>query len=355
MKKFLSFVLLILLIPCMFFIGGCGCSPKSSKTFIYQKTTDGKYIYFGEYPQSIKPKNVKIVDKIDGKENYFKGSDGAVYYKHTVNIDFEKTMYESEDNFLTAGLNKFNDGTSFYQDETLYFKVEKLKWRIIKTEGTKTLIVCDNIINTSVFLPDYFSKTEGVIDEKSVTMYYGRDEEGNGTKRLANDYYCSSLEKFMNQSFYNAAFSTQQKKLIQDSNMTTECDWRGYSFEMIDERNYVEGKYSKYSTKLFPLSKTEITNHFVGDKRLWGVTDFSIANGCFFVSEYVLESFPEEEREMYLPYKDSGMFWSRTAFNYTSTYNGGVGSCVGQSVMDTFERLQVDYISGVLPALYISL
>ena len=355
MKKLLCIICVGIVFSCLVLCGGCLFKKaNASQDSIYEKTADGKYIYFGEYPQTVKSSNVKIVDTISKEKGLYKGSDGATYYKFTINTNFEKTLYGNEDEFAMNNYNKFADGTSFYQGDTLYFKLEKIKWRIVKQEGKKTFIVCDNIINASDFQTYYGLYTEGVIDWKTVSIYYALDAEGKKQKYIANYYRYSNIEKFLNNSFYNQAFNSKQRQIILKSTIDCSMEWRD-NYLGIDEREYVEGHYQDYSTSIFSLSEIELETYFSTDQNLWKASDFSVANGCTAIRESFTEDLPEEERDEYSKYIDSGVFWTRKVYNYTNTLNGGIGGNGQMQVLGVVERCPVDIISGIVPAMYIKL
>lgn len=146
----------------------------------------GDYLLFGKYPQTLKSPAVEIVSEVAGNDGYWLGSDGESYAKvtavQTAN-DRDYKYYEFSDKSLIA------------KGETYYFKVEPLKWRILKTGNGKSLIVSDSIIANKSF----------------------KSEEGIN----ANDYSLSSVRTWLNDSFYSNAFHTLQQQLINVTNIDT--------------------------------------------------------------------------------------------------------------------------------------
>ena len=97
---------------------------------------DGNYIYFGEYPQTIKANDVIMTSAKDSR-GYYLGSDGYYYAKVTAN--------PYEDNY------SFSNGESVENGEIYYFKVEPIKWKIVMLDNIYYTVVCDSIIANAMF------------------------------------------------------------------------------------------------------------------------------------------------------------------------------------------------------------
>ena len=131
---------------------------------------DGNYVYLGEYPQTVKAPEVAITATID-ERGYYLGSDGYYYAKLTA---------------APRGTIYFSNGTAIVSGDTYYFKVEPIRWRVIKdydADGQST-IICDSVISM---------------------------QKWNG---YSSDYPSSSIRQWLNGEFYNAAFSQSEKNSI---------------------------------------------------------------------------------------------------------------------------------------------
>lgn len=147
-------------------------------------TTNGSYILFGEYPQTIKANDVTITETIDSR-GYYLGSDGYYYAKVTA------TPYSSGYKFSTNAT--VTSGTVYY------FKVEPIKWRILSESGGTALILCESIIANK--------------------RYHAS----------SNNYMNSEIRAWLNNEFYNTAFSALQQELIQITNVDNSVYSTGYS------------------------------------------------------------------------------------------------------------------------------
>ena len=154
-------------------------------------STNGEYILFGEYPQTIKDDSVTITETTDSR-GYYLGSDGCYYAKVTA------TPYDNDYQFST--------GTTVKYGTVYYFKVEPIRWRILTEENGKAFLLCDSIIANHCY---YESDENRTIDGKTV---------------YANNYEYSSIRKWLNEEFYKNAFSALQQALIQTTTVGTDIN-----------------------------------------------------------------------------------------------------------------------------------
>lgn len=138
------------------------------------ENTNGAYIFFGNYPQTIKESSV-TVGTTANSDGYYLGSDNALYAK-----------IESARSGAAAGsYYTFSNGENIIPGDTYYFKVEPLKWRILDTVGNTAYILCENTI--------------------------GRTKFSNSN---ISNYEDSNLRAWLNTTFYEKAFSSFENKII---------------------------------------------------------------------------------------------------------------------------------------------
>ena len=73
MKKLFSLALAMFLLPSILFLSGCKNKPNDpppTDAFVYEFSEDGKYVYFGEYPQTIKAEDVTITSTTPDANGY---------------------------------------------------------------------------------------------------------------------------------------------------------------------------------------------------------------------------------------------------------------------------------------------
>ena len=261
------------------------CSTCGQKTLYYR---DGSYIYFGEYPQTIKSSSVTVGYSTDSR-GYYLGSDGNYYAK--VVADPYGSGY------------KFSDNSSIYYSTTYYFKVEPIRWRILTEESGNALILCDSIIDTTAY--DSYND---------------------------NNYSESGVRVWLNDTFYDTAFSKLQQKII----LETTVDNSAYSTGSSSNFYACEDTYDK----LFLLSYVEATNSsynlsYTSDRRVLS-SDYARAIGLYISTSS--------------SYYGNGYWWLRSPYSSYS-YNVRYVSYSG-SISYTSANY---YNYGVVPALWIDL
>ena len=214
----------------------CGKGVELSPLYV----RDGDYIYFGEYPQTIKADDVTITSTTDSR-GYYLGSDGNYYAKVTARpFDMNKGY-------------TFSTGTTITYGSVYYFKVEPIRWRILSEGNGVALILCDSIISNVAYQPDY-------IQDRTTHEYYTTANNApEGT--YADNYKYSNIRKWLNSTFYETAFSSLESLLI----LTTEVDNSAKSTNPYGQATYWDNGVNKYACentndKIFLLSVEEATN-----------------------------------------------------------------------------------------------
>jgi hypothetical protein len=98
-----------------------------------------------------------------------------------------------------------------------YFKVMPIRWRVYSNEGGKALLVCDSVLDVSAFQTEITYGSNG----------YSYTKDTDNTP--ANAYYCSTLRKWLNDYFYNLAFSDTQKNVMLTTTLSVSEDVLDYS------------------------------------------------------------------------------------------------------------------------------
>ncbi len=150
--------------------------PASVAPTIY--TREGNYIYFGSYAKSIKANDVTVSPTADA-DGYFTGSDGEKYVKITAT--------PNESGYT------FSDNTTITEGTEYYFKVEPIKWRILKEENGSAMILAEDILEKQAYKVDYEEH------------YYA------GNFNYAN----SDIRAWLNGAFLTTAFTNDEKGIIQ--------------------------------------------------------------------------------------------------------------------------------------------
>ena len=282
------------------------CSECGAKVAYYR---DGNYIYFGEYPQSIKDDGVTITETQDSR-GYYLGSDGNFYAKVVAKPDGSGYM--------------FSTGVTVTDGETYYFMVEPIRWRILSTDGETALILCDSIIAHRAYQSSY----------KYNYSYSSYCTTANGAPSgtYANNYEYSGVRAWLNSIFYETAFSELQRGII----VTTTVDNSHRTMGCYDSNPYA---CEATEDNIFLLSYEEVTNGEYGfsndGDREMQTSDYSRATGAW------MSTSPD--------YYGNAHWWLRSPSGTASEdvryvkYDGAAGyttSC-GQSFIHVVPALQI--------------
>ena len=337
-KKIFYVLTLVLFMPALFMFSGCKVNNESPSDFLYEISADGKYIYFGEYPQTIKADDV-VVSEFPDAQGYYEGSDGARYVKIQANYWFDGIVDVEE-----LKLNYASDNTVMGYCEFYYFKVEKLKWRILEEKNGKAFLVCDNILTATM----YNGAANAWDDETGDPMSY----DNNGDLYYLNNYKESSLRGSL-AGIYNVAFTEEEKQIIS----LTEVDNSVNTLPAGAERYACENT----NDYLFALSYADICNSNYGFSgalaqdivKSWATTDYAKANGAIthtkeYFTIYCNMAESSAEYKALEAFIGSGEAMLRSP----SVYGGQIKICNNGEITN----YDTDYShAGVVPAMYITL
>ena len=218
----------------------------------------GDIVEFGSYPQS-RVTNSSLVSALNKVSKnwvsygYYSGTgdygtmvqgDWMKYFDFTYNgTKYRAVTFSQYRPMETIGAsssdNTYQDDNGYTPNNTYYFKYEPLKWRVL--DSKTGLVLCENIIDSQAY---------------SNTVYSDDNDDWNNAAHThyANDYATSSIRKWLNDDFYNTAFSASQKANI----LTSELDNRAFS------TSYSEYDSETTYDKVFLLSWSEMENTAYG-------------------------------------------------------------------------------------------
>ena len=180
---------------------------------------------YGRYPQEI-VSNKDTIDILNTLTDSDLNSDG--YF--TVNdVEYKKVVGKP---FIENEL-YFTNNTLIRKDKVYYFIVKPIKWRVIEANDNKKVAITDQILDVTEY-PKYITKNQDAqVPTKEITSI---------------KYNESNLREFLNNDFYNLAFSKEEKKPI-----TTKVEVANISGE---NPEYVEDKvwipsYAEINLKTF--------------------------------------------------------------------------------------------------------
>lgn len=182
----------------------------------------GSKIEFGSYPQSEVTDADEVAKLEADSENYLWVS--YKYYSGTGNStdgemepgDFMlyKDFYSGGEMFRAVTFSEYRPGTGgglkgdvfsnqkdndYHPNNVYYFKYEPLTWRVLDPD--EGYIMCDNIIDSQSYQNFVIRKDDKLYNSKDFTNY-------------VSDWETCSLRQWLNKTFYNTAFSREEKMLI---------------------------------------------------------------------------------------------------------------------------------------------
>lgn len=227
MKKKLKRILSALLVAVMLVgiapVGGIDFTPKA-KAMDLSSYKVGDLIEFGSYPQS-EVKDSDLIAKIEAAGasiswidyNYYAGTgewadgnmkpvkDMMLYKDITYNGNKYRAVKINQyrpcgTGDTSSASNSYQDDNGYYTGNTYYFKYEPLTWRVL--DASTGLVVCDSIIDSQPY--------------NNYEIYAESENWGDSeNKYYASNWENSSIRAWLNNDFYNTAFSETQQDEIQ--------------------------------------------------------------------------------------------------------------------------------------------
>lgn len=226
---------------------------------ITETETGIEYFYFGSYPQS-EVKDTAVTAELDKLAPDWENWTSYGYYRGTgrlgtmvqgdwmrytdVTYNGEKyrgvkfTQYRPQRTIIEANSRQDDNGYSI--NNVYWFKFEPLKWRVLDKDAG--LVMTETLIDSQPY---------------NNTIYYNADNYWNDadSKIYASNYAESSIRAWLNDDFYNTAFSEDEKTAISKK----EIDNYGYG-TLIGKTGYEKYDCEKTEDNIFLLSYDEILN-----------------------------------------------------------------------------------------------
>lgn len=208
---------------------------------IYTATNESgypyQYILFGKYPQTL-VNDTELITSLSSATDI--DNDGYIEY---LNEEYVAVVAVANE---TNSTTTFRNGTAMVEGTTYYFKVEPIKWRVYDLGNGEYELI-----------------SEYILDEQQMNLQV-KDNSG---------YYFSEMREYLNNTFYNKAFSAEEKELI----ISTLVDNTTASGNCIDNENTNDFVYL--------LSYNDLMSDKYGfdvkDTRIALNTDYTMANGVY--------------------------------------------------------------------------
>lgn len=205
----------------------------------------GEYLLFGEYPQS-RVWDDYIFSALGDYDpdtwtsyNYYIEGVASDYMQYT-DKEYNGSKYRGvwftsyRPDWCTAPSSEeksWQDDNGYHPSTVYWFKYEPIKWRILSEADGKALILGETALDFQQF-------------------------DFKGGSNYKNNYKESTIRKWLNETFYDTAFNSLQKELIQTTMVDNSVSSTGY-----DSNEWV---CANTEDKIFLLSCAEATNAAYG-------------------------------------------------------------------------------------------
>jgi len=134
------------------------------------------------------------------------------------------------------------DDNGYTPSFVYWFKYEPITWRVLDVQSNRAFLMADLVLDSQ----DY---------------HYSRDERTiGGSTVYANNYEHSHIRSWLNDNFYNTAFTAEEKARIQTTTVDNSVASTGYS----SNKNIASYVCANTSDKVFLLSYAEVTSATYG-------------------------------------------------------------------------------------------
>ena len=291
----------------------------------------GKTVQFGTYPQSevTDPTLLSRLNAARGtlptSENSQKWTDYGYYIKGSVSsymwyIDvitatgkYRGVYFTSYRPYFTTTTSSTSDsyqGDNGYNTSSVYwFKYEPITWRVLDVQSNRAFLMADLVLDSQDY---HYSSSDRTIGRSTV---------------YANNYKKSHIRSWLNDNFYNTAFTAAEKARIQTTTVDNSASSTGY--------NPNQYACANTSDKVFLLSYAEATSATYGlstdASRQLKPSAYAQSQGVF-------------------TYSGNSIWWLRSPYHryvYSARYVSDDSSVYSRFINYTN--------NGVVPALWISL
>lgn len=161
------------------------------------------------------------------------------------------TQYRPDWTYVTSSSsNSYQDDNGYSTNTVYWFKFEPIDWRIL--DPATGLVMCETIIDSQPY-----SNTIYYVSSAISRYAYFNDASYNAN--YASDYETSSIRYWLNNDFYNTAFTESEKEEISETTLNND----GY-YTSVGTTGYEALDSNSTNDKIFLLSYNEVRNSDYG-------------------------------------------------------------------------------------------
>ena len=316
------------------------CGHEKEDTPIYSINEEKTKLTFGSYPQSLVTDDA-FKATLDSKigllptstNNYdwtsygyyiSPSNDTNFMWYQDITLDNNKyravyfTSYRPFHTSYSSSASRYQDDNGYYTSTVYYFRFNPIIWKVLELDETnnKAFLFANIALDAQDYFYDYtLTRT---IDGKTV---------------YANNYEYSTIRSWLNDNFYNTAFTKEEQQIILDTLVDNSVSSTGYTKNPYTCNDTID--------KIFLLSNSDVVNSKYGFSsnisRQLKSTDYAKAQGCY--------------TQTSTSYPGNCYWWLRSPHYYSSNHARYVVDDGHVSIIYNVS----DTGMGVVPALWISI
>lgn len=256
---------------------------------------DNKTVQYGFYPQThVSDQTViaeldKLTPPADDGWYLF---DGDYYVKQTAQVCNGESGYT------------FDDGTKVVDGAQYWFKCEVITWRVLSSENGAYFLLSDKLLDAYAYYTDYADRTE------------------DGSTVYANNYEQSAIRGWLNNDFYNIAFSRNDVYIteteVNNGASATETENNRYACDDTTDKVYLPS-YQDYINSDYGFASTADDK---STSRACKTTDYARARGAWCNTQNDLSY--------------NGSYWTRSPSDkyYYCAWNVNSGGYISEYAVD---------------------
>ncbi len=195
-------------------------------------------IEFGSYPQG-EVKDAALLASLNSlplsliSYNYYSGNGNIGSMAQSDYMKYADVVFEGEkyravtfSRFrpkLTIGVNAASHPNLYATNTVYWFKFEPLLWMVIDEDSG--LMLCESIIDSQAYNTAVYG----------VSPFYGNA----GLSVYANNYAASSIRQWLNNDFYNTAFSAEEKLCVETATLENSALSAEYSSAVTNDKVFL--------------------------------------------------------------------------------------------------------------------
>ena len=242
-KKTLSLALCLILLVSSLLLGGVFALEDRNSAY-----SVGDIIYYGSYPQT-EVRDESLLNELndltltwysynycygDGSYDSVECSDYMRYadveYPENSGIKYRAVVFDKYRPYYTISktdptysgtAQSYQDDNGYFVNTIYWFKYEPIKWRVL--DPSSGLVISSKILDSQAYnnLLYYYATNYDNGDPHCIDRYYYFSDENH--TNFASDYATSSIRRWLNETFYEVAFSNSEKENILKTENENKC------------------------------------------------------------------------------------------------------------------------------------